>query len=157
MIATIDLDRTAFGVHVARSRPVGQRVIGPPLVATLWHPIKDAVDPEHLFSAPTIGRIGVVYLAGLVLVEHAATRQVLDFAYPSGRVFTTIRLSPGRDGYSEAMFSSPRKGMILHIPFWFRFLRARNEQAIIENKIRLPFSAERRRAQAQNGINGGSP
>src|ERR1700733_7643736 len=82
MVATIDLDRTALAVHVVRSRPIGQRVIGTLLIAALWHPIKDAVDPEHLFSTTTISGIGVIYLAGLVLVEDAAAGEILDFAYP---------------------------------------------------------------------------
>jgi hypothetical protein len=36
----------------------------------------------------------------------------------------------------------------------FCFVSARNERSLIKSKIQPPFSAERRRAQAQNGIDG---
>ena len=56
--------------------------------------------------------------------------------------------SPDQNQVSKRVSNVPR--VIL-----FLILRARNERAVIKSKIQLPLSAERRRDQGQNGINGG--
>jgi hypothetical protein len=57
MIANTNLYRAALAVHVPRSRPFAERMKGTRLVATLWHPIENAVDSQHFFSTTTVEQI----------------------------------------------------------------------------------------------------
>src|SRR5215471_185934 len=78
MITAIALDGAALAIHVSRPSPVRQRMIGPCLVAAFRHSIKYAVNSHDLLAAATIGGVGMEYLARIIPVEHAATRQILN-------------------------------------------------------------------------------
>src|ERR687891_220758 len=50
MIAPVRFNVSALAVHVSRTRPIGQTVIGPILSPALWRRIKETVDAQELFA-----------------------------------------------------------------------------------------------------------
>src|SRR5580700_3211640 len=72
VVAAVDFDLAAFPVHVARPRPIAERMIGTRLVATFWHSVEDTIDSERFLSAATVRGVGVEDLAGFVLVKNTA-------------------------------------------------------------------------------------
>src|SRR5262249_12236920 len=48
------------------------------LAAPLWRQVEEPVNPEELFAAAGVDRIGVKDLAGLVPVEDAVARKIFD-------------------------------------------------------------------------------
>ena len=91
VVAAVDFDLAAFPVHVARPRPIAERMIGTRLVATFRRCVEDAVDSKHLLSAAAVRRVGVEDLASFVLVKNAAARQVLDIGGPFRCVMIGLR------------------------------------------------------------------
>src|SRR5215831_9364140 len=68
----------AFAIHVSRTHPVGQGVVGPVLAPPARRRIEISVHAEELFPAAPIGGIGVEDVAGVVLDEDAVAREVLE-------------------------------------------------------------------------------
>ena len=97
MGADVDPDLAAFPVHVARPRPIAERMIGTRLVATFRRCVEDAVDSKHLLSAAAVRRVGVEDLASFVLVKNAPARQVLDIGRPFRRGSEIVLRAPGGD------------------------------------------------------------
>src|SRR5262249_34922987 len=54
VIAAVAFHFAALAVHVARPRPIGERVIRTGLVAALRHGVENAVDAEHLLAAARV-------------------------------------------------------------------------------------------------------
>src|SRR5208282_4387116 len=61
-------------------------------IASLRHNVEDAINSEKCLAAPAKHRIGVKYLSGIILVEHAVARKVLD---PGVAVLKIVVCVPG--------------------------------------------------------------
>src|SRR5438874_13596039 len=79
VVAPVGFHASALAVHVPRSRPIGETPIWPVLIAPLRDDIENPVNPVGLLAAATESRIGVVDLAGLVLVVGAIARDSFLF------------------------------------------------------------------------------
>src|SRR5260370_2071136 len=95
--AAVAFDLAALAVHVARSRPIAQRVVGTGLVAALRHGVKDAVNAENFLAAAAVGRIGVEDFASFVLVEDAAAGEILHRGGPFRRGPEIVERAPRGD------------------------------------------------------------
>ena len=90
VISAVRLDEPALAVHVVRSYPVAQAMIGPILVTALGHHIQNTISSEKLFTAAPEGRVGQIDLAGAILEEHAVAGEVLQSGRPFRRFLEIV-------------------------------------------------------------------
>src|SRR5271166_3891407 len=76
MKAAVDLDRTALAIHIARTRPIGERMIRAILVASFRHQIEEAIDAEEILAAAPEHRVGVEDFTRVVFEEDAVAGKV---------------------------------------------------------------------------------
>ena len=78
VVAAVRFDNAGLAVHVARPHPIGERVVGPILVAALGRHIEIPVGAEELLASAPERRIGMEDLAGVISDEHAVAGAVLQ-------------------------------------------------------------------------------
>src|SRR5262245_17978000 len=78
VVASVRFDHATPAVHVLRSNPVGERAVGPVLVAPLRHHVEIAIGAEELLAPATIGRVGVEDLSYVVPEEDAVAGEIFE-------------------------------------------------------------------------------
>src|SRR5213593_1468768 len=78
VVAPAAFHHAAFVIHVPRSHPVGETVVGPVLAPPLRCHSEIPGDAQELFAAEPIGGMGVEDPAGVVLKENAVAGENLQ-------------------------------------------------------------------------------
>src|SRR5262249_60988296 len=77
-IGTVAFGQAPPAVRVLRAHPVGQGLVGSVLASPPGRRIEVSVEAEEFLAAPSVGRVRVEDLAGVVLEEHAVAGEVLE-------------------------------------------------------------------------------